>query len=181
MDSLAKKVTRRGVREAMENLPIELNGIYDEAMRRIESQGEEEVDLAKLVLNWISFAFRPLTVAEIRHALAVKPEDTNIDEEALPDGDILISICGGLVTTDQESITPPKNTSTEPVRSGFRTLRRVLQRLVLHTFHLTCSPVATVLASRKWRFDCANTPFLSTPRSTGVIMRVKAQKRQSKN
>src|SRR5205085_8041493 len=42
-------------------------------------------------------------IAEIQHALAVKPEDTNIAEEALPDEDLLVSVCVGLVTIDQES------------------------------------------------------------------------------
>jgi ankyrin repeat protein len=72
-------------------------------MQRIENQGKEEVDLAKKLLCWISFALRPLTIEEIRNALAVKPGDTKIDEEALPNEDILVSLCAGLVTTDQKS------------------------------------------------------------------------------
>src|SRR5437667_2919487 len=103
MDSLAKKVNRRDVRKTVKNLPIELDDTYDEAMQRIESQDKEEVNLAKQVLCWISFALRPLTVAEIQHALAVEPGDTTIDEEALPDEGVLVSVCVGLTTVDQES------------------------------------------------------------------------------
>jgi ankyrin repeat protein len=103
MDSLAKKKSRREVRKALEKLPKELDDTYEEAMQRIESQDEDDVKLAEGVLSWISFALRPLTIGELQHALAVEPEDTDIDEEALADEDILISVCAGLVTIDQES------------------------------------------------------------------------------
>src|SRR5437667_2513163 len=103
MDSLAKKTSRRHVREAAKNLPEKLDEIYDEAMRRIEWQDHEDVYLAKQILCWISFAFRPLTVAEIQHALAVRPGDTDIDEEAFPDEELLVSVCVGLVTIEPES------------------------------------------------------------------------------
>src|SRR5205809_4719800 len=74
MDSLAKKKSRRDVRKALENLPKELDDTYMEAMQRIESQHEDDVKLAEGVLSWISFTFRPLTIRELQHALAVEPE-----------------------------------------------------------------------------------------------------------
>src|SRR5438552_4048761 len=103
MDSLAKKVNRRDVREAVGSLPTELDELYDNAMQRIENQDKEEANLAKQVLSWISFALTPLTVAEIQHAVTVRPQDTSIDEEALPDEEVLVSVCMGLVTIDHES------------------------------------------------------------------------------
>ena len=51
----------------------------------------------------MSYAFRPLTVIEVQHALAVEPGNVNFDEDALPDEDVLVSVCAGLVTIDQES------------------------------------------------------------------------------
>jgi hypothetical protein len=103
MNSLAKKQTPRGVRVALDNLPNELDDTYSEAMLRIQSQDEEDAQFAERVLYWISYAYTPLTVVEIRHALAVEAGDADIDEEALPDKDTLISVCAGLVTVDQES------------------------------------------------------------------------------
>ncbi|KAH0562324.1 hypothetical protein GP486_002978 [Trichoglossum hirsutum] len=103
MDSLAKKLNRRDVRRAIRDLPVELSDIYDEAMRRIESQDEGEASLAKRVLYWISYSFRPLTVLEIQHGLAVELKDVELNEEALPDEDDLVSLCAGLVVIDQES------------------------------------------------------------------------------
>ena len=101
MDSLAKKQNRRAVRTALEKLPEELDDIYDEGMWRIRSQDREDAELAEQVLYWMSYAFRPLTVTEVQHALTVKPGDPDIDEEALPDKGLLVSTCVGLVTIDQ--------------------------------------------------------------------------------
>jgi hypothetical protein len=103
MDSLAKKQNRRDVRIALKNLPKELDDTYGEAMQRVSSQDQEDVELAMRVLAWICHASRPLTVAEIQHGLAIEPDTTHIDEEALTDQDLLVSVCIGLVTIDQGS------------------------------------------------------------------------------
>lgn len=103
MDSVAKKNSRRDIRKALDNLPKELNNMYDDAMRRIWSQGEEDVKLAERVLSWIVLAFRPLLVNEIQHALAVELEDLCFEEGGIPEEDFLVSVCAGLVTIDPES------------------------------------------------------------------------------
>jgi ankyrin repeat protein len=100
---LEKKNTREDLRAALENLPEGLDETYTKAIERIDSQDEDEVQLAKKVLSWISYALRPLTVKEIQHAIAVRLGETAIYEGALPDGELLTSLCAGLVTIDQES------------------------------------------------------------------------------
>lgn len=50
LDSLAKKQNRRDIRLALDKLPRELYGTYDEAMQRLVSQDEQDVDLARSVL-----------------------------------------------------------------------------------------------------------------------------------
>jgi hypothetical protein len=100
---MTQELNRRDVRRAVENLPTELDDAYDEAMQRIESQDNREVNLAKQVLCCISYAFRPLTVTEVQHGLAIEPGDVDLDEEVLSDEDDLVSLCAGLVTTDRES------------------------------------------------------------------------------
>lgn len=105
MDSVAKNNNRRDIRRSLANLPTALNDTYDEAMRRIWSQGEEDVKLAERLLSWIAHAYRPLKLAEIQHALAVEKGDSNLDEDGIPEEDIMVSTCAGLVTVDQESNT----------------------------------------------------------------------------
>ncbi|RMJ16034.1 hypothetical protein CDV36_004270 [Fusarium kuroshium] len=103
MDSLAKKLNRRQVRTALGSLPKELDGIYDQAMQRIHDQDEHQVVLAHRVLCWISYTLRPLTIAELRHALAVEPSDDDLDEDGLYETKDIVSVCAGLVTIDEES------------------------------------------------------------------------------
>ena len=47
LDSLAKKHNRRDIRLALDGLPRELYDTYDEALQRVMSQDEEDVELAK--------------------------------------------------------------------------------------------------------------------------------------
>jgi len=103
MDSLSKKHNRKAIRLALKNLPEKLDDTYDEVMERISNQDKYDVLLANQVLSWITHTFRPLTIREIQHALAVLPGDTELDEEAVNDVDLLVSVCGGIVTIDRES------------------------------------------------------------------------------
>jgi ankyrin repeat protein len=103
MDSLAKKLTRREVRTALGSLPKELDETYDQAMQRIQNQDEGQAALAHRVLYWISYSLRPLTVAELQHALAVEPGDDDLEEDGLHETELMVSVCAGLVTVDRES------------------------------------------------------------------------------
>ena len=103
MNSLAKKHSRRDLCLTLDILPKELDESYAETMQRIMDQDEYDAQLAEKILCWISFAIRSLTIREIQHTLAVTPGDTDFDDEALPYQDILVSVCAGLVTIDQES------------------------------------------------------------------------------
>jgi hypothetical protein len=142
MDSLAKEDNRRGVRRALGNLPVELNETYDEAMKRIQGQEWRKVKRAEQILSWISYAVRPLTVEEIQCALAIEPDDTDLDEEALPDEDLLTTVCAGLVTIDRESnaVRLVHYTAQEYLERTrlnlFPAARMEIAKHVLHTFHL---------------------------------------------
>jgi hypothetical protein len=75
----------------------------EKAMERIEGQIADSQELAKQVLSWITCAKRPLTKSELRHALAVEPSASELDEENLPEIEDIVSVCAGLVTVDEES------------------------------------------------------------------------------
>ena len=72
-------------------------------MGRISSQHIDDVKVAHDVLSWIVYANRPLHIEEVQHALAIEPELTDIDDEALIDEELLTSVCMGLVTVDRDS------------------------------------------------------------------------------
>jgi ankyrin repeat protein len=72
-------------------------------MERIQGQASDFKDLAYEVLSWITCARRPITVQELRHALAIEPDTQELDATNIPDLDLIISVCAGLVTNDEES------------------------------------------------------------------------------
>jgi hypothetical protein len=69
-------------------------------MDRIEGQVQDQEELAKQVLSWITCAKRPLTTLELQNALAIEVSDSELDEENLPQVEDMVSVCAGLVTID---------------------------------------------------------------------------------
>jgi hypothetical protein len=87
-------------------LPKTLDTTYDQALLRIRSQAEEDVELAEAVLLWVLCARRTLTVLELQHMYAMRAlseGEEALQEDDLPDADILTGVCGGLITVDGES------------------------------------------------------------------------------
>jgi hypothetical protein len=76
---------------------------YKDAMERINGQVQDQEDLAKQVLLWITCADRPLATTELQHALGVEVGESGLDEENLPEIEDMVSVCAGLVTIDEES------------------------------------------------------------------------------
>ncbi|KAJ7328859.1 ankyrin repeat-containing domain protein [Mycena albidolilacea] len=103
IESLSSKTTIKTVREALKALPKNLNDSYNEAMNRIESQNEEDRNIAHSALTWVVNAKRPLTVAELQVALAIEPDDRHLNDDSLLDIEIILSVCAGLVILDEQS------------------------------------------------------------------------------
>ncbi|KAK0432044.1 hypothetical protein EV421DRAFT_1911347 [Armillaria borealis] len=74
MDLLAQTTNPKILREVLGKLPETMTSAYDRTLARVDSQGVYDRDLAYRVYSWVAFAKRPLTVLELRHALAVEPE-----------------------------------------------------------------------------------------------------------
>lgn len=104
IESLTRFPTLRKVKAALKSLPEGLENMYDDVLERIQGQDAELASLAMNVLGWIYHAKRPLQLLELQHALAVEPEDTFLDEDGLPDKDLLISVCGGLLSVQERDI-----------------------------------------------------------------------------
>jgi ankyrin repeat protein len=106
MDSLSSKLTRGDIKLSLNSMPYGaegLNTMYERAIERIESQEEGFRLMARQVLSWITHMKRPLTTVELQHALATKTGMTELDEDFLPEIEDLVSICAGLITTDEEN------------------------------------------------------------------------------
>jgi hypothetical protein len=104
MEHLKSQSTRRAILSALDALPTTVNSMYTQTLERISV---EHIELVYRVLSWITYAWRPLTILELQHALTI--EDNTLGEmdrdDELHDGDFLVSICAGLV---QVTVTRPR-------------------------------------------------------------------------
>ncbi|KAJ4136561.1 hypothetical protein NW768_004178 [Fusarium equiseti] len=76
---------------------------YGQAMRRIQDQEPNRKALAMKILTWIVHAERPLSMQELKHAVAVCENSDELDENYIPRSKIILSLCAGLVVLDEES------------------------------------------------------------------------------
>ena len=82
-----------------------LDSAYKDALDRIDGQLPGHRDLARRALSWITYAQRPLTGNELRHALAIELGESALDTDNMDNLEEIISVCAGLITVDQESST----------------------------------------------------------------------------
>ena len=93
---------------ALKQMPSGLEHTYDMTMDRIQSQAKPDIELAFRVLQWLTYAKRPVLVEELQQALAVEwNEDEGpprkLDLDNILDARSLLDVCAGLATIDEES------------------------------------------------------------------------------
>lgn len=103
VSSIVRKHSRKDVEKSLTELPGELNSTYDQILKRINNQGEEDEELARRVLSWLTFCHRPLTITMLQQALAINPGDPSFDEDAIIHEESLLSVCAGLTVIDKET------------------------------------------------------------------------------
>ncbi|KAJ7444312.1 ankyrin repeat-containing domain protein [Mycena latifolia] len=104
MDSLRCERSIEAVRAALKNLPKDLSDTYDDAMKRIESQDQEDREMAHSTLMWVMHAQRPLEVPELQTAFAIADTANQLGKDSSTiDIEILLSVCAGLVVVDGHS------------------------------------------------------------------------------
>ncbi|KAJ6438994.1 hypothetical protein O9K51_08397 [Purpureocillium lavendulum] len=137
LDSLVGKTSVKSVKAALQSLP-KGSGLYDAAydmtIVRLRGQDADSVELAKQALMWLACAKRPLTTAELQHALAVEKDTGVLDEENLNAIEDIVSVCTGLITVDRES---------DIVRIAHRTAHQYLQRIRQDWFPQADRDIAT--------------------------------------
>jgi hypothetical protein len=106
LNSLVGKRSPKAIHNALAKLATgsdSYDSAYNDVMGRIRGQVKDQEELAEQVLSWITCAKRLLTTTELQHALAVESGKFELDKDYLPDIEDMVSVCGGLVTVDEES------------------------------------------------------------------------------
>lgn len=93
---LKTKPTKRALRLTLKDIPDSIVQIYKDSFASILAQPVDIASLAPNALSWVTFTYRPLTLAELQDALVVE----NDDHEDLPDEDVLVSSCENFITYD---------------------------------------------------------------------------------
>ena len=125
--------TRSKRQEVLEKLPISLYDSFQGMITRIrESPNAICAELGIRILMWLYFARRPLTLAELQHALAVERNYTEFEAGNIPSPKVLLDCCFGLVLLDKEM----------KVRFVHYTLEEYLGEYARTEFPTGCSDIA---------------------------------------
>ena len=84
---------------------VDLDNVYAQTLQRIREQKGDRSRLGMEVLMWVSHAERPLGIDELRHALAVEIDSTDLDPENIRPQDTVLGSCLGLAVVDAETST----------------------------------------------------------------------------
>ena len=78
---------------------------YTATLNRLKAQKGNKSTLGLKVLMWVLYSERPLKIEELRHALGVELESTDLDHENIPALRTLLASSLGLVTVEVSSST----------------------------------------------------------------------------
>jgi hypothetical protein len=91
-------------RAALDSMPKKLEDAFEVTISRINSQAPAKANQGMEVLKWTYLAKRPLSVMELRHALATVHSTAEcLDLDDLPFEKSLTECCYGLVVIDKET------------------------------------------------------------------------------
>ncbi|KAI9770818.1 MAG: hypothetical protein M1839_003044 [Geoglossum umbratile] len=89
------------IRKVMGDLPKDLPETYERALARINSSGTAKS--AQKIFRWVAAAKRPLSLEELREAIAIQPCQPSLNLGALEnDVNRLVPYCGNLIVLDEE-------------------------------------------------------------------------------
>ena len=115
--------------KALKSLPTDLYNSFQGIISRIR----DFTNIRMQVLMWIHFAYRPLKIAELQHALAIEKDQTKFDKYNIYLLKVLLDSCLGLVVLDEEILT---------VRFMHYTLQEYFDRYSKEEFPNGCSSIA---------------------------------------
>ena len=102
MQTLRACMSEGEVEDALDDPPEGYDGFYERNMLRIteESENTRASTLARKSLEWVVFAYRPLSLAELRDALAVDLKKVGLRKAARPDKATILEVTAGMIIID---------------------------------------------------------------------------------
>lgn len=145
INKLASLRTTSKIQHSLRGVPTKLSdrlaGLYNDSVERIKLQEEDDVTLAMKILQWLALAQMPITVDELRHALAIEyvqgsDPPSELDRANILDASDLTDVCAGLVTIEEQSsvIRLVHATTQEFLNEHLETLFPFAKIKISHTF-----------------------------------------------
>ncbi|KAJ6125209.1 hypothetical protein N7471_012526 [Penicillium samsonianum] len=100
LDNISSQRSVRAMRQALKNLPGTLRETYANMLERI---APDDWKIAHEALFWLSFTKQPLTLRSLNEIVVMDETSITLDEDMmLVPPHILLQICQGLITEDQD-------------------------------------------------------------------------------
>lgn len=101
IEELCAQVTDEEIIETLQTLPKDLPSTYERLLNRIIKDKKQEI--VRRMLAWALVSKRPLTVIELRDAIAIRPDQLQYERRSLVnEADRMISWCCNLLVVDEE-------------------------------------------------------------------------------
>ena len=101
IEDICAQETDEAIRRIIRSLPRDLPATYQRALERVVRN--RKADVARKMFRWVAAAKRPLSLMEIRGAIAVEPcQPFSQQDKLVNDVDQLVPWCGNLLVLDEE-------------------------------------------------------------------------------
>ena len=90
------------IRQILQDLPDGLVQTYERILLKISKTSLAKQELALRVFKWTICARRPMKTEELQEAVAFEFSDSCWNKEKIPDGNLMIETCRGLLVRDKE-------------------------------------------------------------------------------
>jgi hypothetical protein len=107
VNTLASCWTAEDLQKRLDEMPRTLEGVFDDAMKRIRAQDDAKRIMGRRALLWTIYARRPLTVRELSHILATHPhigrDSATIDLTSGPSAQEIVEATGYFLPIEEET------------------------------------------------------------------------------
>ncbi|KAH7394274.1 ankyrin repeat-containing domain protein [Phaeosphaeria sp. MPI-PUGE-AT-0046c] len=101
MDALADCLTIVDIEHALGSLPQGINDTYEQALERISKLSVNRRRAVMRLLQRVSYSKRPLTIAELEHAIAISRDAQELRKDHIISAKVLTSLSAGIVIVDE--------------------------------------------------------------------------------
>ena len=93
------------IRQTLRDLPVGLVQTYERILLKISNSSFLKQEIALRAFRWTVCSRRPMKVEELQEAVAFGSSDSSWDRDQIPDADLMIETCRGLLVRDEEDTT----------------------------------------------------------------------------